>query len=394
MRGSPALALALVWIALGVAPARADEDEGRHFYWHPSLHFRTVADDNVFYTSSGAEGDVAFWLQPRMELGYRTGAYELGADVGGDLRRYVEHDSLDQNFLRVKAFGEAGLLPGLSVRVSDALVPQAVTLGQPEDDSGNLLQTNRTEAEVRYWRPFGEDRELSIGAVGTRFLTDAFGEAELPGGQPTPPVAPPVHGDYWEGKAYLEFQHAVGRRSALYVRGLFRYRAFDEFSDSDLFEYSGLLGFRMYWLRSLELDVAGGYGLLDFRTGRNVPRILGQADLRWSPGGGWILHLGAHNRFTADLAGNDFVDTTGRVGLEKHFGTRTVVEVTGFVSYLDNQSLAPRTNLFGGVELGLRRQISRRLQLQAAYRFWVNGGNFTMDDFRQNRLWLGLTYRH
>jgi hypothetical protein len=373
------------------------------------VQLRTVADDNVFFSKDDRESDVGFWVLPRMELGYRTSVWEVGADVGVDFRRYVQHSELNELFPRVSAFGEAGVLPGLTVRISDHYVPQPEILGLPEDDSSNLLQTNRTEAEIRYWRPFGERREFTIGVLGQRFITDSFGETEfdpanytnsnllppsISSATFTPADAPPTNGNYWEAGTYFEFENALWRRSSVYLQGRFRYRDFDEFQSSDHTEYSALLGFRMYWLKNLELDVAGGYGLLDFRTGRNVPRMLGRADIRYAAGGGWHFRLGAHSRFSADVAGNDFVDYTGRLEIEKYFGTRTVISATGFVSYLENDSRTPKADLFGGVELRARRQLSRRVDLELSYRFWDNAGNFTENDFLQNRGMLTLRYRY
>lgn len=388
---------------LAAGPAWSEEEQGRRFSWRPSIEVRAIGDDNVYLTASKKESDFGFGVRPRVELDYRGKAYELGADVGADLLTWIDHGDLDQTFFRVNAHGEAGLLPGLTVRVENSYVPHPVLLGLPQDSSSNLVQTNRTEAELRYWRELGGRREMSAGVLGARFISEGFGETEVeplvpdvpflpPQPSATPADAPPFHANYWEGGGYLELQNDIGRRSAAYIQGRVRYRSYDEAPDSDHIEYGGLLGFRMYWLKNFELDIAGGYGLLDFRSGRSVPRILGQGDIRYRAGGGWHFRLGVHNKFTADLEGNDFMDTTGRLVVEKYFNSRTVASLTGFVSYLDNEATTPRGNLFGGVEVKLRRQLSRHLQLVVSYRYWQNGGSYAADDFQQNRAVVSLGY--
>ena len=76
------------------------------------------------------------------------------------------------------------------------------------------------------------------------------------------------------------------------------------------------------------------------------------------------------------------------------FGRRTAASVTGFLSYLTSDSSQPGSNLFGGAEIAVRRQLSRRFQLGFAYRYWQNAGAFSGDDLRQNRGMLTLSYRH
>lgn len=212
MRPVPQRLLALCLALLVPGVALGEEGGGRRHYLHPSVTVRSVANDNVFFEKQGAEGDVGFWIQPRLELGYRTSVWEVGADLGVDFRRYTRHAELNQTFFRVKAFAEAGILPGLSVRVDNDYVPQPVVLGLPEDDTGNLLQTNRTRAEIRYWRAFDDRREITIGVLGQRFITDSFGETEFSPDQfvssslapptfttanLTPAVAPKTNGNFW-----------------------------------------------------------------------------------------------------------------------------------------------------------------------------------------------------
>jgi hypothetical protein len=351
------------------APASADEPSDRHFFWRPSLQAQTVVEDDAHVGGSSQDGDVSFQFVPRVEAAWRTSAYELEADVAADLRRYTHEKTLNDQFVRAYVSGEAGLVPGLTLRVSDAFVPQPVRLGVPEDATSNLLQTNRVEADVRYWRELSEGRELSIGLRGTRFNSPGFA-ALVPGPGGAPVVDPKFQANFWEGGGFLRFQNAVGKRSAFYLQGSARYRSFDQSSASDHTQGSMLLGFRTNFLRNFGFEIL-------YRTTR-----------------GWRLALGLHNRFTADLAGNDFMDATGRLVVERFFGKRTAATLTTFVSLLDAASASPQRNGFGGVELVLRRQLTRRVQLGLSYRYWENAGSFAADDFQQNRVTFGLSYRH
>ncbi|MDH3520451.1 MAG: hypothetical protein OEM49_08345 [Myxococcales bacterium] len=396
---SIAFGLAGAATALLATSAVAEEAVERRVWWHPSLQLQGVADDNAFLEDGGSAGDVGFWLTPRLELGVRAPSYEVGADLGVDVRRHSQHQDYDETFARVSGFGEIGLLPGLSLRVSDAFVPQPVRLGLPDDQPSNLLQSNRLEGSLRYWRAGPDGREIAFGVKGARFDSESFAAlVPGPGGAPLPD--PDFDADFWEGGGFLELQSALTRRASVYLAGTARYRTFDESPQSDLGEYTAIAGLRMQRLRGLQLDVAGGGGVLDFRSGRSVPRFLGRFDLGYRHRSGWRLGVGGQHRFTADLAGNDFIDTTGRLTLERYFGTRTAATLTLFASYLQDESqalqsdpLARRNNFFGGVELALRRQLARQLQIGLAYRYWENAGSFGADDFQQNRGMLTLIYR-
>jgi hypothetical protein len=378
--------------AFAAASAGAEEAAQRRFTWHPSLLMQTVADDNVLLQDGGNNGDVAFWVTPGVELDYRAPSYALGADLGLDVRSHTEQATSNETFVRATGFGEVGLLPGLTLRVSDAYVPQPERLGRPDDQTSNLLQTNRLEGDLRYWRDLSKGREIVVGLRGTRFDTDSFA-ALVPGAGGNPVLDTDFRADFSEGGGFLELQNAVGERSAVYLGGRARYRAFDQAPESDHAEYSFLVGLRTHRLRSFDLDIAGGYGVLDFRNRSNEPRFLGKLDLGYRARGGWHFRLGGHHRFTSNLAGKEFVDTTGRFALEKFFGTRTAATLTVFASYLEDDSQLLSSNLFGGLELAVRRQIARQLQIGLSYRYWDNRGNFSADDFSQNRLMLALSYR-
>jgi len=374
------------------ASAAAEEAAVRRFTWHPTILIRSVFDDNVELEDGGSNGDAGFWVTPAVELGYRAPSYELGADLGLDVRSHTEQAVSNETFVRAMGFGEVGLLPGLTLRVSDAYVPQPMRLGRPEDQTSNLLQTNRLQGDLRYWRGLSERSEVTVGLRGARFDTDSF-SALVPGAGGAPALDPDYRADFTEGGGSLELQSALGQRSAVYFGGRARYRAFDQTPQADVGEYSLLVGLRTHRLRKFELDIAGGWGMLDYRVGGSDPRFLGKLNLGYRLRGGWHLGLGGHHRFTSNLAGRDFADTTGRFSLEKYFGTRTAATLTVFASYLEDESQLRSSNLFGGLQLGLRRQIARTLQIGVSYRYWDNRGNFSADDFRQNRVMVALSYR-
>ncbi len=378
---------------LWVTTAQAEEDALRRFHFRPSLQTRAVLSDNIGVVDSGRDGDVGVWLAPRAELGYRDEAYEVGVDASVDVRRYTERSGFDEVFYRVHSFGEVGVVPGLTLRLSNAYTPQPVRLGVPDDEPANLVQTNRARLEMRYWRELAGGREVSVGLVGGRFDTKRFATL-VSGPAGTPVLDPGFKADFWESGGFVELQNPIGRSHGFYTRGLVRHRAFDDRAGADHLEASALLGFRSQLEPGLALDIAGGWGWLDLEDGGSDSRSLARASLSLRRPDGWHFDLGVHNEFTLDVAGNDFVDTTGRLQIEKYFGRRTAVSATGFLSYLTSDSTAPSSNLFGGAELEVRRQFSRRLQLGLAVRHWRNAGAFGGDDLRQNRGMITLTYRH
>jgi hypothetical protein len=357
------------------------------------VQVHALATDNKNLTKTGEDGDLGVWLVPRLEAYYRTPAYQLGVDGAVDVRRYTGTRSEDEVFYRVHSFIEAGLLPGLSLRVSDAYTPQVRQLGLPDDDPQNLLQSNRANVEARYWRELPGRREIAVGAIGGRFDADRFPAlVEGPGGSVV--LDPNFNADFWEGAGYAELRNPFGDEHAVYLRGLVRQRDFDHASDADHLEVNGLLGFQSHFEQGIEFDVAGGYGMLDLSGAGSEQTYLARATLAIRRPGGWRFHLGFHHEFTVDVAGNDFVDTTGRIGVEKYFDPRTALALTGFLSQLDSDSTAPSYNLFGGAEIELRRALTRRFQASLTYRYWENGGSFNLDNMNQNRLMLTLTYRH
>jgi hypothetical protein len=377
-------------LVLTASPARAEGQESR-FSVHPSVRVVGVADDNVFLNDR-AKSDLGGWITPRIEATYRTRIFEVGADVGVEVRRYVEHSALADELLRLRGYAEIGLWSGLTMRVSDAYVPQPIQLGLPEDDGSNLAQTNRLDARLRYERELPGGREFELGLRGTRFLSESFA-ADVPSSGRHDAVLDHFHPDFWEAATYLEFRSPFGRRSSTYARAQFRQRFFDESPRSDHWDLTALIGLRSRWLRNVEIQIAGGWGLISFDSRGDVHRFLGEASLRHRLPSGWSWNLSAAHKFTADLSGNDFVETTGELGVEKRFGERMSASAKAFLSRFDDAAWDRGGNLFGGVEVAIHRQLSRRAQVKLTYRHWRNGGDYDFDDFRQNRLALEFSYR-
>jgi hypothetical protein len=369
---------------------RGDE-EAKRYSIHPSLTVTGVFNDNVLFEESGKKSDVGAWIAPRLDLGYRGRSWQVGTDLGADIRRYTDSPTLDEEFFRVKAFAEVGLLTGLTFRVSDIYTPQPVQLGFPEDESANLEQTNRLLAELKYWREFDSGREFETGIRGTWFLADSF-PADVPGPGGGLVRDPDFNPNYYEGAFYSELQQPLGRRNTAYVRNQFRYRVFEESPDNDFFDLSLLAGFRSRWIKDVELEVAGGYGLISYRKGGDKHRAVGKASVSQKLPHGFRWKVSGISRFTSDLTGQDFIETTGRASLEKRFGKRTSASIGGFVSRFESD-LWNNANRYAGAEASLEHQLTRRIKAALRYRYWNNGGGYDIDDFDQNWLALEFSYR-
>jgi hypothetical protein len=382
----------LLLAVLAGTGSRAEEGAEQRFTWRPSFETRTEYDDNAFLREHQKNGDVGVWMVPGLDLAYRTPALDLGADFGAEIPRYFDHSSLDDSYWRLNAHGEVGLWPGLSVRVSDAFTPQPKLLGAPEDSPSNLTQSNRAGAEVRYWRELASGRELTLGITGARFDSDNF-DAYVPGPGGTTVYDSNYNARFTEGGGYAELRNPIGEHHAIVVSSRVQYRDFDSRTEGGHLEAGGLLGLESQLPGSVDLDVAGGFGWLDPNESSGQPHALGRLDLTWRPGEGLSVRLGVHHEMTQDILANDFMDTTGRLTIEKFFGLRTSASVTAFVSQLESDSTHPKSDLFGGAEVVLRRQLSRSFQVALSYRYWENAGGFALDDFRQNRVQFTLSYR-
>ncbi|HEY8155907.1 MAG TPA: hypothetical protein VII72_17385 [Myxococcota bacterium] len=381
-------------LGLPAQPARAEGKQG-DFSISPSVELTTVFDDNLLLTDSDEASSFGVWLRPRIELGYRTETLDLGADLGADVRRYADYYSeLADEFWNINGHAEVGLLPGLTFRAANSFVPNPVQLGLPPDQGINMVQTNRTDAELRYWLGLPGEREVSFGMRGTRFFSDGFSE-DVPGSGGTVILDDSFHADYWGGTGYVEYQEPLGRRTSGYARAQAGYRSFDDSPQSDDLDYSLLLGVRSLRFRNTEIDVAGGYGRIHFSSLGQQPRIMGRANLRYRLPSGWSWRLGVNHLTSADLLGNAALETTGSIGVEKRFADgRTAAGVNLFITRFDSKSWSGGANLFGGAELQVRRQLTRRTQLRVAYRHWNNQGDYQYDDMKQNRLLIDLSLRY
>jgi hypothetical protein len=352
---------------------------------------RPKGSDNAFYEDSGAEGTLGGWIAPRLELSYRRPSLELGADLGVDLRRYVDHSSLGDELYRGVAWGEAALGQGVSFRLSNAFVPQPVTLGLPEDEARNLVQTNRSEADLRWWHGLPGGRELEIGVQGSYFFTEDYAEMVPSTGGVV--LDPDFHADYAQGLGFIEVQSPVGEATTAYVRTQGSYRSFGDVSSASHANLSMLVGLRSGRWKGLDLDVAGGVGALSFDSFGDEIRALGRLSVRWRVGEGWVFSLAGRHLTTPNLAGQEALDSTGELGVTKRFGSATEAAVRFFVTRFEGDLRSSSANLFGGTELTLRHQLTSQIQLQAGYRHWNNAGSLGFDDFSQNRLLLEIGFR-
>jgi len=386
------LGVALVaLLAFAAAPAaRGAEGDAGIFSWRPSLRTSLVANDNTNYSDNDAEGAIGGWIQPRAELSYRMPSLELGADLGVDFRRYTD-GSLGDELYRAVAWGEAGLGHGLTLRMANAFVPQAIRVGLPDDEAANLVQSNRSQVGLRWWRPLMGSSELQVGVQGTYLLTDDYTEA-VPGAGGVV-YDEKFHADYAEGLGFVEVHTPLGEQSSVYVRVQGAYRSFSDVSMASHGNVSLLTGIRTTRWRNLELEVAGGAGALSFDSFADELRALGKARARYQLPEGWSIALEGRHLNTPNLAGEEAMESTGELSLAKHFDSGTEASLKVFVTRFDGDLRSTDANLFGAAELRVRHQLTRFLQVEAAYRHWRNAGGFDLDDFAQNRLVVGLAIR-
>jgi hypothetical protein len=379
-------------LALGASAAHAEGGPG-YFSWRPSVRTSVVADDNVFSENEGESGSIGVWLVPRLELGYRTGAVELGADLGVDLRRYFDHSSsLSAELYRAVGWGEIGLTRGLSLRLSNAFVPQPVRLGLPEDEASNMVQSNRLDLGLNWGRQLNGERGLKAGLLGTYFRSEEYSQVvPLAGGGVG--VDDDFRADYMQGLGFVEFQSPLGERTSTYVRWQSAYRSFSKRSSQDHTNLSLLLGVRSSRWEGLDIALAGGVGALGFDSFADSLRALADLSLRYRLPHSWSFSLAARHMMTPNLAGDDAMETTGELGVERRFGAATAASVRLFVTRFDGEVGVDSANLFGGTELRIRHQLTRHLQLGFSYLHWRNRGDFDLDDFSRNRIAMELDFR-
>ena len=383
-----------IFLPLGVALSLpcvgyASEERETRFFWQPSVRVGVEVNDNAMLDRGDERDDTSVRVRPQLELGYQSASVDVGADLGVDFRRHTQDGKLNDVFYRMRGHAEAGLLSGLTLRVEDDYVPTAVELGVPDDYVGNLVQTNRAVAKLRYWLALGDRNELTLGVPGARL--DAESVATLvpgPGGAATPGR---FHGDHWEGGGFIQVARNLGDRGQLFVRGRGPHRSFEKIDDATHTDFSGVVGVDLRGKGGLTLRLEGGGGLTDFEGGSSRTRFDGRADLGYRVAR-WRFGLGVQRGLASDLVGNAFENLTGRLVVERSFGSRTRMRLMGFGSLRDAASQAAEGDGFGGAEFRIRRQLSREFSLDASYRFWENAGSRSSNDFRQHRGYFELRY--
>ncbi len=373
----------LSWLLLAAATAGA-EGEATRFSFHPSIEVTTVFEDRPELTGP-AGPDVGFWIYPRAEVGYEGPGFELGADLGVDVRRYTGTSSLEDQFGRLSAFGEADLLPGLSLRVENAWEPHYQALGLPEDHGANLVQANRAEGRLRYWRPLPANQEIQIGASGRYFVTEPFAATFM--GM----VDPSSRADFWQTGGYARWTWGAGRRTALSAEAKVGYRDYAETQRADHLNAALLLGLEARPTSTLEVELEAGYGAILFEGMTNRHQPLGRLELRQALPAGFSVHALGANRFRTNLAGNEVFEAAGEVGVEKQFGEALDASLDLFIAHFED--LGTPSNLYGGVELEGGWTLASQTRLSLAYRYWRNAGDLSGDDFGQNAVFLRFAFR-
>lgn len=376
--------------AAGLAALALDaaaEGEPDLFTLRPSFSSTVVADDNPELVRKGGDSSVGAWLRPRVEVDYHAPFVDLGADLGVDVRRYAGYNSsLSDEFGRIGGWADVKLAPGVALRVADAWVPRSLRLGRPEDEGVNLVQTNQLDASLRHWRSLPGERELEIGVQSRYFVSDDFDEPLGSGA-----VDQDFRANHVGGLGYVEVQTPVAGDVKGYVRAQAGYRALLDESDADHSDMGGSLGFRVPLGDGSSFEIGGGGGWLDFAGLRNRPRATGLTRLRLALPGGFVSTLGVEHLLSANIEGRRFQETDARVELERYFGRRTAVAIALFGTRFMDASLG-QGDLFGGGEARVRYQLSRATQIVVRYRHWSNGGNYSADDFSQNRATLEIRF--
>jgi hypothetical protein len=378
-------------LALGAAGSARAEGEDQGFSFHPSIHFSNVYDDEpgLGRPFGRSEHDFGWWIRPRAELGYESPELEVGADLGLDLRRYVHADELGDELWYASGFAEVGLLPGLSARLGNAFEPHYVQLGLPEDQGANLAQTNRSEGELRYWTEIGGDAEVELGGRASYFVSEHF-PAMFPGAG-GPLVDWTYRGDFWQTSGFVQSQAPVGRGTTTLLNVEAGLRNYADRLRADHVNVAATAGVRSERFENLELEMLAGYGLIDFDGLGSVQQPIGRMSLRHQLPQGFAWHALAANRFRSNLIGNEVFEATGEIGLEKKFQEIADASLELFVSHFEDRG-AP-SNLYGGLEIEVGRNLAAQTRLSLTYRHWRNAGDAGFDDMAQNSAFLTFSHR-
>lgn len=386
LRRSRIASLACAGLAAFALEAAA-EGEPDLFTIRPSFSTTIVADDNPELERKDGDASVGAWLRPRVQLGYQTPVFDVGADLGVDLRRYSGYNSsLSDEFGRVSGWADLRVAPGVALRVANAWAPRALRLGRPEDDGVNLVQTNQLDASLRHWRALPGERELEVGVRGTYFISDDFAEP-LGGGA----IDQDFHANHVGGLGYVEVQSPIAGPLKGYLRVQGGYRSLADASDADHADVGGSVGFRIPFGDGSSFEIGGGGGWLGFTGLGDRPRATGLAKLRLALPAGFVSSIGVEQLLSANIEGRKVLETDARVELERYFGRRTAVAIAAFGTRYDDALLGD-VDLFGGGEARVRHQLTRATQIIVRYRHWTNGGAYGADDFSQNRATLELRF--
>jgi len=384
------LALAVLLIAAAGRAGAEGQDQG--FSLHPSVHVTTVYDSEPGLGLPGNDesADVGFWFFPRVETGYKATEFEVGADVGVDVRRYLHTESLSDQFVHASAFGEVGLLPGLSARLANSYEPHYKQLGLPENHGANLIQANLSQAELRYWREVGTGIEMEVGGRGSYFLSDGF-SGSFPGSG-GPVVDPNYHADFWQTTGFTQLRAPVARQTRALFSGQLGFRDYRNGQRSDHLNVAVMVGLLSERFEGVELELAAGYGLIDFDALPDQQQPIGRVELRQRLGAGFRWHALVANGFRSNLVGNEVFEASGEIGFEKELAEHTDASVDLFVARFKDVGTEP--NLYGGVEVEVGRDLAAQTRLSLAYRYWQNAGEANADDMHQNAVFLRFFHRH
>lgn len=381
-------------LALCVAGDARGEGSEERLRIRPELTITFVGDDNVHHEKDDEEAAFGGWIAPSLEVDYRRGAFRANGELGADVRLYTGGKDLNDHYFVAVAELEYEVLRGLTLGLSNLYIPHPVWLGRPTDDTGNLVQSNTLMAEGRFRREFERSTALELGVRSTWFAAEGFRTSIDLDGDGVPEEDDKFHPDYLDFSAFIEGQYSLGRRALLFARGVARTRDYDELSDADYNEFSGVLGMRTQWARRIWLELSGGYGTVNYDGLPNDGRFVGRAALEYKLQRGWTLKSSVGRTLTSDTAGVEFSETYARVGLEKRFGSRTRAYLGLWWNRFNSDATGSRQNSSTAVELSVRHQLTRRIEAVAAYRHWRNGGDESADDFRQNRVTLAFSYRY
>jgi len=385
---------ALLALAAGLGAAGTALGEGEEEGWsfHPGIRTVLVYDDeaNLGKPGQSNEGDVGFWIKPNVEVGYKTPDLDLGADVGLDLRRYITRDALADELIYANAFVEAGLLPGLSVRLENDLAPQYRQLGLPEEHGANLIQANRTDAGLRYWRELGGNTELEIGGTGTYFLSERFTAGFPSAGGPT--FDPNYRATFWQATGIADLHRPLGRSLSGHLATQAGYRDYADGARADHTNLAMTLGLESERFETLELVLEAGYGAILFDGLGTVHQPLGKLSLRHQLPRGFHWSALLANRFRSNLVGNEVFESAAELGLGKQLGERADASVQGFVARFEDRG-AP-ADFYWGVETELGFDLTRQARLALTYRHWRNTGDAGFDDMAQNAVFASFQFRH